>query len=208
MMIVSIDERAPKSLAEICENSIEGNYESRWLDKSLSLISFKNGKFGCNSEHACFDGPVIVGFSNFILSSFIEDENTKRIQDSKSNMKPRELKFDVDEKILKEIKRIQERTKSFKDSVKIKVEEFKLYGKNVMKNFKVHPDCYVQMALQLAYFKLHGKLAPTYETGTMRVFYHGRTETVRSCSIEVKNWLDKMCDGKTGVRLKFLEILK
>jgi carnitine O-octanoyltransferase len=70
-----------------------------------------------------------------------------------------------------------------------------------MKKQKIHPDSFVQTALQWAYYKLHKKLAPTYETATMRVFYHGRTETVRSCSIEVKNWIDKMICPKATVSI-------
>lgn len=31
------------------------------------------------------------------------------------------------------------------------------YGKGFIKPFKIHPDTYVQMAIQLAYYKVHGK---------------------------------------------------
>lgn len=40
------------------------------------------------------------------------------------------------------------------------------------------------MTLQLAYFRLHGQVCPTYETASSRFFLHGRTETTRSCSVE------------------------
>lgn len=112
---------------------------------------------------------------------------------------PKEIKFDIDDHLRSEIDRVEEFIGGIRNSVTAVCEEYKGYGKNLMKTFKVHPDCYVQMALQLAYFKMHEKLAPTYETGTMRVYYHGRTETVRSCSIEVKNWLDVIYDEKTSV---------
>ena len=32
------------------------------------------------------------------------------------------------------------------------------------------------------------RFAPTYETGTARLFWHGRTETVRTCTNEVANF--------------------
>lgn len=31
------------------------------------------------------------------------------------------------------------------------------YGKGLIKPFKIHPDTFVQMAIQLTYYKLHGK---------------------------------------------------
>lgn len=204
LIAFSFDEREPKNIAEICENSLDGTYNSRWMDKSVSVTSFKNGKFGCVGEHTCYDGPVLIGYASYILSSFFEDPEPDWTQDLKNKIKPRELKFDIDEKIKNEVRRVKELTKSFKDSLTVTYEQFNGFGKKFMKEQKVHPDCFVQMALQLTYFKMHKKLAPVYETATMRMYYHGRTETVRSCSIEVKNWLDRMYDGKTSVSKIYL----
>lgn len=40
----------------------------------------------------------------------------------------------------------------------------------------------IQMALQLAYFRLHQKFVLTYESATTRLYYKGRTETIRPVS--------------------------
>ena len=40
----------------------------------------------------------------------------------------------------------------------------------------------IQMALQLAYYRLHQKLVLTYESATTRLYYQGRTETIRPVS--------------------------
>lgn len=42
-------------------------------------------------------------------------------------------------------------------SVTIISEAFTGFGKNHLKALKVHPDAFIQMALQLTYYKLHGK---------------------------------------------------
>lgn len=34
-------------------------FSSRWFDKSFTLISFKNGLLGLNTEHAWADAPII-----------------------------------------------------------------------------------------------------------------------------------------------------
>lgn len=49
-MIVSFDEHSPRSWEETALNTLSGDLVSKWADKSLSLVSFKNGKFGYISE--------------------------------------------------------------------------------------------------------------------------------------------------------------
>ena len=38
------------------------------------------------------------------------------------------------------------------------------------------------MAMQLAYYRLHHKFVLTYESATTRLYYRGRTETIRPVS--------------------------
>jgi len=67
------------------------------------------------------------------------------------------------------------------------------------------PDAYIQMALQLAYYRDYGKFSLTYEASMTRLFREGRTETVRSCTIESSAWVkameDKNSNTKERVRL-------
>lgn len=72
------------------------------------------------------------------------------------------------------------------------MDQFQDYGKAFMKQHKIHPDAYVQTALLLTYYRLHGTFAPTYETAMMRQYYKGRTETCRSCSIESVRFIEAM----------------
>jgi carnitine O-acetyltransferase len=46
------------------------------------------------------------------------------------------------------------------------------------------------MVIQLAYFKTHKKVVPTYETGSTRQFLHGRTDTIRTLSVESKAFVE------------------
>lgn len=40
------------------------------------------------------------------------------------------------------------------------------------------------MAMQLAYYRTHGRLTATYESSTTRGYLNGRTETVRQPEVE------------------------
>ena len=42
------------------------------------------------------------------------------------------------------------------------------YGKGFMKKARLSPDGYIQMTLQLAYYKLHQEFVRTYEPSTLR----------------------------------------
>jgi len=50
------------------------------------------------------------------------------------------------------------------------------------------------MALQLANYRDSGRFNLTYEASMTRLFRDGRTETVRSCSIESSQWVKSMDD--------------
>ena len=74
------------------------------------------------------------------------------------------------------------------------MEVFQGYGKEAIKEMGVSPDGYVQMAIQLAYRKMHGVNRPTYETITTRQFQFGRTETCRVMSEASTRWCESMCE--------------
>ncbi|CAM6031347.1 unnamed protein product, partial [Sphagnum compactum] len=81
------------------------------------------------------------------------------------------------------------------------------YGKGFMKTCKLSPDAYIQMALQLAYYRDAKKFSLTYEASMTRLFREGRTETVRPCTIESCKWVKAMDDStsNTDERVKLLK---
>lgn len=73
------------------------------------------------------------------------------------------------------------------------------FGKGLIKKCRVSPDSFIQMALQLAYFRDIGRHHLTYEASMTRLFREGRTETVRACSIESSEWVKAMMDPEVSV---------
>ncbi|CAG9827133.1 unnamed protein product [Diabrotica balteata] len=70
------------------------------------------------------------------------------------------------------------------------------YGKEFMKSCKVSPDVYIQLALQLTYYRLYGKLTATYESASVRRFRMGRVDCIRSASPEALAWVKAMSQPK------------
>nr|CAD7445252.1 unnamed protein product [Timema bartmani] len=84
---------------------------------------------------------------------------------------------------------------------------FPAFGKDVLKSFKVSPDSFIQMALQLAFYRLHKTPGAHYESAGLRKFIHGRTETIRSCSQESVDFAMKMLSGTATNEEKYRALL-
>jgi hypothetical protein len=82
--------------------------------------------------------------------------------------------------------------------------EYAGYGKDHIKLFKVSPDSYAQLCMGYAYYKMEGKVAPTYESAQTRKYRLGRTEVIRSTTEEALQWYKAMEDPSLSVRLPFL----
>lgn len=70
------------------------------------------------------------------------------------------------------------------DDQDMSVLDYSTYGKEAIKGYKCSPDAWAQMCLQLAFYKMFGHPCATYEAAQTRKFKLGRTETIRSCSVE------------------------
>lgn len=111
----------------------------------------------------------------------------------------RELLFQTDSRILNAIYRGINLFHQSAANIEMLVMNINQCTKEDIKKYvHVHPDTFFQLCLQLAYFKTHNhKPAATYETGSTRRFYCGRTETVRTCSPEVVAWCRSMINQST-----------
>lgn len=74
---------------------------------------------------------------------------------------------------------------------------FRQYGSHEIKKTDCAPDAFVQMAIQLAGYRLFGEQVATYEATQMRAFLHGRTETTRGVSLASASFVKGLCSEKT-----------
>jgi carnitine O-acetyltransferase len=97
---------------------------------------------------------------------------------------PQELVFVVNRDIENAVLAAEKNFEQLIAKHEMTVLAYQAFGKNLIKKFKCSPDGFVQMAIQLAYYKMFGASRPTYESGQTRKFQRGRTETCRSVSDE------------------------
>jgi len=73
-----------------------------------------------------------------------------------------------------------------------RVQSFQGYGSAFIKKAGHSPDAFVQMAMQLATYRLFGEQVGTYEATQVRPFLHGRTETTRAVSTQSAAFVQAM----------------
>lgn len=56
------------------------------------------------------------------------------------------------------------------------------------------PDAFIQLALQLTFYKVHRKLVSTYESAGLRQFKFGRVDNIRGATSEALIWARVMCE--------------
>jgi len=67
LFCLCLEDAAPKSPVEACQQLLHGDSRNRWFDKALSFISFPDGTAGINVEHSGLDGNTIVNFADTLL---------------------------------------------------------------------------------------------------------------------------------------------
>ena len=138
--------------------------------------------------------------SNPCVSSESLTDDLSLTTTSVSLEKPRLLTWDISSSLAKAIQTAEHNATQLIDDLDSVLLHYSQYGSAFMKQAKVSPDAWLQMAYQLAYYRHYGTPCPTYESASTRKFIAGRTETVRSCSVEsvqfTQAWEDK--DVKVG----------
>jgi len=168
------------------------NSGNRWFDKTLQLIIAKDGAFGINYEHSPAEGLPIMTLMDYV-TKYCEHPKESRLPSSAVSP-PEKMKFVLQTDIEKLVHKAKQNLDISIRELDLEVIKFKNYGKSFVKKQKISPDSYFQMALQVTYYRMHGEPAPTYESASTRIFSKGRTDTIRSCTIESLELCKAMVD--------------
>ncbi|XP_075434747.1 carnitine O-acetyltransferase isoform X2 [Ascaphus truei] len=168
------------------------NSGNRWFDKTLQFIVAEDGSCGLVYEHAPSEGPPIVALLDHIV------EYTKKPELIRSPMTllpmPKKLRFNITPEIKNDIEKAKQNLNIMVHDLDIKVFVFDGFGKDFPKKEQLSPDAFIQVALQLAYYRMYGQACATYESASLRMFRLGRTDTIRSTSVDSLHFVQSMDD--------------
>jgi carnitine O-acetyltransferase len=194
--VVCLDDAAPITLEERAHQYWHGDGENRWFDKPLQFIVNENGTSGFMGEHSMMDGTPTHRLNDYVNNVIVNNKLDFSDPSVRSNLpEPIPIKFHVTKEVQAEINRATQDFAEVIGAHELVVQAYQGYGKGLIKKFKCSPDAYVQMIIQLAYYKMYGKNRPTYESATTRRFQQGRTETCRSVSDESVAFCNAMNDA-------------
>lgn len=202
-----------------------GTCTNRWYDK-LQLIITKNAKAGVNFEHTGVDGHTVLRFCSDIYTDSILkfaksiNSNSPSIWKTKSPSIldkssidtniitiPRKLEWNLTSDLSLSLRFGETRLSDLISQNEFATLEFKNYGSDLIKKLKCSPDAFVQMSFQAAYYALYGKVECTYEPAMTKQFLHGRTEAIRTVSLESNLFVRRFFEDVPGQdKLEFLRI--
>uniref|UniRef100_A0A667XMP2 carnitine O-palmitoyltransferase n=1 Tax=Myripristis murdjan TaxID=586833 RepID=A0A667XMP2_9TELE len=207
-----VEKNPIKSLDSFAKSLLHGKCYDRWFDKSFNLIVFKNGTMGLNAEHSWADAPIIGHLWEHVLSmdpfklGYTEEGHC--CGEPHPNLPgPQRLQWDIPAECQDVIQSSLTIARTLADDVDCHSFPFNDFGKGLIKKCRTSPDAFIQIALQLAHYRDKGKFCLTYEASMTRLFREGRTETVRSCTMETCTFVRSMIRDET-VREERLKLLK
>lgn len=175
----------------------EKNGANRWYDKSMQFVVGLNGVCGVVCEHSPFEGIVLVQCSEFLLKYIIGSPSKMSTAVSgKALPVPKRLTWKVSPQIHGFVSGSAGRLQRLVKNLDMDVFKFSAYGKEFIKKQKMSPDAFIQVALQLTFYRCNRRLVPTYESASIRRFREGRVDNIRSATKQALAFVQAMTQDK------------
>lgn len=206
LCLVCLDEASGPELSDTTRamlmlhgGGVTKNGGNRWYDKPMQFIVGADGCCGVVCEHSAFEGIVLVQCTEYLLK-YMTGSPSKLIRAASVSElpAPRRLRWKCTPQIHKLITSAADKLQRMVKNLDINVHKFHDYGKEFIKEQKMSPDAYIQVALQLAFYRCHGRPVSTYESASIRRFQEGRVDNIRSATPEALAFVKAMTDGENS----------
>lgn len=197
--ILCLDRNSPDSMQETSTMLLHGDGSDRFFDKALQFIVFQNGKSGINFEHSGVDGSVMLRLIGYIYN------NIEQVCFSSHNKKTvaEKIELNLNRELSDSLRKAEQKFNDHIADTQTRVLIFSEFGKELIKTFNISPDAFVQLALQLAEYKLYGQCYSAYEAIMTRGFVDGRIDVLYTVSPEsmifIRNMQDKYSSDRESV---------
>ncbi|KAG1945325.1 choline O-acetyltransferase [Pimephales promelas] len=179
----------------------EKNGANRWYDKPLQFVIGADGVCGVVCEHSPLEGIVLVECTEHVLKH-IRSSSCKPVSGrSVSELPhPRRLLWKCSSGIRSALASAADHLQRLVMDLDMSVFTFTAHGKEWIKRQKMSPDAYIQLALQLAFYRSHRRPVSTYESASLRRFRKGRVDNIRSATPEALAFAKAMTDGRASTQ--------
>ena len=125
------------------------NSTNRWFDKTINLICSLDGVNGICYEHTASEGVAVVAMLTKVLNE-IEKFEPNHVEGYNP---AQHLDWNLDDSVVDATSEAITGFERLQQDTDLEVCSFKTYGKTFIKSCNCSPDAFVQMALQLTYYK-------------------------------------------------------
>ncbi|KAG1945324.1 choline O-acetyltransferase [Pimephales promelas] len=160
-----------------------------------------DGVCGVVCEHSPLEGIVLVECTEHVLKH-IRSSSCKPVSGrSVSELPhPRRLLWKCSSGIRSALASAADHLQRLVMDLDMSVFTFTAHGKEWIKRQKMSPDAYIQLALQLAFYRSHRRPVSTYESASLRRFRKGRVDNIRSATPEALAFAKAMTDGRASTQ--------
>ncbi|XP_030372411.1 carnitine O-palmitoyltransferase 2, mitochondrial [Scaptodrosophila lebanonensis] len=173
----------------LLKHLLAGKAQNRWFDKSISLLICADGTTAVNFEHSWGDGVAVLRYFNELYKDTLQqpyvDTATVPTPAIGANI-VRALNFEFDDTTRGAVAAAYAQNASIVDSLEMNLLRYPQLNKGACKRYGLSPDSIMQLSFQLAYRQAFDRYVGTYESCSTSAFRHGRTETMRPCTLATK----------------------
>ncbi|XP_065575032.1 choline O-acetyltransferase-like [Artemia franciscana] len=172
---------------------VSKNSTNRWFNKTMQFIFSESGSCGLCYEHSPAEGIVVVQMVEDILKNCAERESGKiHLVENRTAKIPKKLIWKLEKCLQQEIDNIGTELDREMENLDVLIHTYDGYGKELVKKISISPDVFIQVVLQLTYYRIYGRLGATYESASTRRFRKGRVDCIRAATPEALEWVKAM----------------
>ncbi|KAG9471836.1 hypothetical protein GDO78_022610 [Eleutherodactylus coqui] len=180
------------------------NSGNRWFDKTLQFVVGEDGTCGLICDQATADASAMLTMLHHVFNYCSEGPSLQPPRTPLTRVPPpRKLYFNFPPESKQHIEQAKRNLDILVNDLDICCFSFPDFGKKFPQRYKMRPGAFLQVCLQLAYYRLHGSLCATSEAVSLRAFHHGRSDIVRCSSPEVLEFVQAADDPKKSAEEKF-----
>ena len=171
------------------DNRLDFKHYNRWFGLGLHTIFTKDGLETFFTEHSMLDG-ILNRFYETIPTFPYPSVNSLSQLDTDLRLRP--LSWELSEISLREICSAKSKLSLwYKDYDTVNI-DFTGFGKNLIKRYGVYTQGFIQLAIQLAYYRLYNQLTASYQTVSLKSYREGRLEHPITVSEEIETFVESM----------------
>lgn len=192
MFVLCLDDAEVTNEIEATHTLLHNYGANRWFDKSFNLIVTKNGLSAINFEHSWGDGVAVLRFFNELYKYTTTNPYIPKSGVQASGEGVEKLEFQLTDSLRASIDKARACVEEKCGSLSVSAVQYDRYGSDFIKSSGLRADPVIQLAIQVAYYRQHGELVPSYESCSTAAFRHGRTETIRPATSAAKSCAELM----------------